>query len=171
MKKEVTSHVVKGLVVALILVAFDVVAYTMGYKLESWVGFVWMGIFLAAIIWGVLNYGNQMNHNVTFGKLFMHGFKMSAVIACIWFVYTLLAVYLLFPEMMDQMWEKAMEDARKNPNYNEEQMQQGMAIGQKIMKVTVLAGAVLGPLIIGCIGALIGAAAGKKRPVAEFENV
>ena len=171
MQKEVTSHVIKGLIVALILMVFDVVSYIMGFKMESWAGFLWMGMLLIAVIWGTVNYGNQMNHNVTFGKLFMHGFKMSAVIACIWFVYTVLAVYLIFPEMLDEMWEKAMEEARKNPNYDQAQMQQGMEIGRKIMKVTVLAGAVLGPLIIGCIAALIGAAAGKKRPVGEFENV
>lgn len=171
MKKEVTSHVVKGLIVALILVILDVVIKVLGLGMETWAGLISTALFLGAVIWGTLNYGVQMEHNVTFGKLFLHGFKMSAVVACIVFVYTVLSVYVIFPEMLDQMWEKGMEEARKRPDYNEEQMQQGMGIAKKIMTVSVLAGSLLGTLVVGCIGALIGAAAGKKRPRPEFENV
>ena len=171
MQKEVTSHVVKGLIIALLLIVLDIVIKVMGLGTETLIGLIPTLIFLGAIIWGTIIYGVQMEHNVTFGKLFMHGFKMSAVVACLVFVYTVLSVYVIFPEQLDQMWEKAMEKARSRPDYNEEQMQQGMEIGRKIMTVTVLVGSLLGTLVVGVIGALIGAAAGKKRPRPDFENV
>jgi hypothetical protein len=171
MQKEVTSHVTKGLLAVLILIVYDLAAQFLGFKYEGWNGLVWAALLLGMLIWGCINYGTQMNDNVTFGKVFTYGFKMTAVIICIWFVYTLLTVYVIFPNMLDEMWEKGVEQARKRPDFNEERFQQGAAIGRKVMKAFVFVGALLIPLILGVVGALVGAAIAKKRPVpADFEN-
>lgn len=171
MQKEVTSHVVKGLMAVLVLIVYDLASNFLGFKMEGWNGIVWSALLLGMVIWGCIVFGTQMNHNVTFGKVFIHGFKMSAVIACIWFVYTLLAIHLIFPNLLEEMLDKGLEEARKNPQFREEDMEKGRGIALKVIKLTVYAGAVLGPLVIGVIGALLGGAFAKKRPVAEFENV
>jgi amino acid transporter len=170
MEKKVTSTLTKGVIISLIVIIINIIGHYANLALESWFGWVGLVIFLAAIIWSVLSYGKQMDDNATFGNLFAHGFKVSATIACITFVYTLLSVYVLFPEFIDQIVEKGIEQARKEGKATEEQLQQGIGLVRKITTITLLAGSVLGTLVVGVIASLIGAAIAKKNPQSPFEN-
>ena len=75
-----------------------------------------MYFFLAGIIWACISYSKQINANVTFGNLFAHGFKTTAVIIVIMFVYTIVALKVLFPDMVDKsmaMTRQKMEASGK----------------------------------------------------------
>lgn len=162
MEQKVTSHIVKGVIISLVFIIINVIGHLANVILESWFGWTILILFSVAIIWSVIIYSNQMQNNVTFGNLFAHGFKVTAVVACITFVYTILSVYLLFPDFIDQVVQKSMEQARKQGKVTDEQIEQGMGIAKKITTITILAGSVLGNLLIGAIASLIGAAVAKK---------
>jgi hypothetical protein len=167
METKVTSHVLKGLILALILIVIGLVGQFTKLYLEKWYGWISIVVFPTGILLSTYYYGQQMNGNVTFGNLFVNGFKATAVATCIVFVYTLLSVYLLFPEIVDEILDKGMEEARKQGKATEAQLQQGMELGHKIVKITLLAGSLIFNLILGVLGALIGAAIAKKNPEAS----
>ena len=170
MEKKVTTHIVKGLMLALILIVLSVVAHIMKFDLESWFGWTSMLIFCGGIIWAVIIYGKQMNDNVTFGNLFAHGFKTTAVVICIVFVFTVLSVYVLFPETIDQLMQKGVEEAKKQGKITDEQIQQSGDMMKKIITISLLAGSILINAIIGAVASVIGAAVAKKNPQSPFQQ-
>jgi hypothetical protein len=166
METKVTSHITKGLVLSLIFIVIGLVGRFTNLDLEPWFGWISLVILIAGIIWGVMNYGAQMNHTVSFGNLFAHGFKITAVIICITFVYTLLSVYVIFPDTVDRIIRYSIESGRMTA----EQAQQNPEMIKKMTTVFMMVGAILGTAIIGAISALIGAAVTKKKPQDPFAN-
>jgi hypothetical protein len=164
MEKQITSHAFKGLLIALVLIVLSLIGQFANLQFERWYGYVNWAIMVGAFIWSAIYFGKQMDNNVTFGSLFTHGFKTTAVTAVVVFIYTVLSVYVIFPDQLDKMWEKGVEEAMKGGKVTAEQMEQGASIGRKVMTVTVLAGSLIGTLIIGTVGSLIGAGVAKKNP-------
>ena len=170
METKITTHITKGVLIALIFIIYSLVGHVLNFDLESWFGWIATGIFIIAIIWSVVIYGNQMNNNVTFGNLFSHGFKVTAVVICITFVYTLLSVYVIFPDSIDRITRKGIETAIQQGKMTSDQAQQSSAMIKKITTVSLLAGSVVINAIIGALGSLIGAAVAKKNPQGPFGN-
>ncbi len=170
MEKKITTHIEKGILISLILCVVDLVGHFTKIYLENWFMGVSTVLTVGAIIWSVLLYGKQMNNDVTFGNLFAHGFKTTAVITCIMFVYTLLSAYVIFPDFIDQVVEKGLADARKQGTVSEEDLSKNIGMIKNITTITIFAGVVLGELIIGAIASLIGAAVAKKNPQTPFSQ-
>ena len=162
MNPAVTTPTTKGLLLGLILIIIALATYFSGIDMSG--GIQWLGyiIFLLGIVFCIIQYGKQINHNSTFGNYFAHGFKISAIVTIIMIVYVV-AFILLFPEFKD----KAMEEARKNmnsKNLSEEQMDKAIEISRKFFMTFLIAGTLIGYLILGAIASLIGAAVTKKNP-------
>lgn len=170
METKIMTHITKGFIIALVLIVFSLAGHLLNVDLESWYGWIAMAIFIVAIIWGVTFYGKQMNNNVTFGNLFAHGFKITAVVICITFLYTLLSVYVLFPDSIDKIVQKGIDQAIQQGKMTSEQSQSSYAMIKKITTISILAGSILLDGIVGAIGALIGAAITKKNPQDPFGN-
>lgn len=171
MEKKITTHITKGLILALILIIVDVIASVAGFKFETW--FKWLPslFFCGAIIWVCINYANQMDNNVTFGNVFSHGFKASAVTACIMVIYALLSVFLLFPEQKEQAMEMARKQMEAKGNIPEASIEQGLDFARRLYIPFAILGVVIGSLLVGAIASLIGAAIAKKNPPAPFQQV
>lgn len=170
METKVTTHVVKGLVIALILIVISLIGQFLNINLETWFSWTSVLIFIAAIAVAVNIYGKQVNYNATFGNLFVHGFKTTAVVVCITFLFTVLSMYVLFPDMVDKIIAKGMEDAKRQGKITDEQIQQGGDMIRKITVITLLAGSLIGGLVMGAIGALLGAIFTKKNPQTPFQQ-
>lgn len=169
MEKKITSHITKGLILVLLLIVIDVASTVLDFKFETW--FKWLPtlFFCAAIIWACVNYANQMENNVTFGNIFAHGFKTSAVVACIMVLYVILSLYVLFPDQID----KGLEVARKqmeDQNIPEDKIDQNLAIGRKLAFPMTIIITVVGNLLVGAIASLIGGAVAKKNPPSPFQQ-
>ncbi|MBI1781922.1 MAG: DUF4199 domain-containing protein [Sphingobacteriales bacterium] len=132
MEKKVTSHVTKGLILALVLIVVDVAATVLNIKYETW--FKWLPtlFFCIVIIWACINYANQMDNNVTFGNVFVHGFKTSAVIACIMVLYVILSIFVLFPDQIDKVLDVARKQMEEK-NLPESNIDQGIAFTKNFM--------------------------------------
>lgn len=170
METKVTTAQAKGLIIALIIIVLSTVGHLFNIYLEPWFGWTIGAIFLAGIIWSTNIFGKQMDNNVTFGNLFAHGFKVTAVFICITFVFTVLTVYVLFPDTIDQIIQYQTEQAIKSGKMTNEQLQQALPMMKKFTPIGIFAGSVFINAIIGCIGALIGAAITKKNPQTPFGN-
>jgi len=106
MNQTITPVATKGLVLSLILIVIALGTYFSGVSMSGGIQYLGYVIFLAGIIFCIMQYGKQINYASTFGNYFSHGFKISAIVTVIMIVYVI-AFMLLFPEFK----EKAMEEA------------------------------------------------------------
>jgi hypothetical protein len=170
MEKKVTSHITKGLVIALILFVLDIIAGFAHFKFATWWRWIPSIILLAAIIWACLNFAAQKNHDVTFGNIFGHGFKTSVVVACITIVFSLLSIFLIFPETKDVALEEARKQMEAKGTLSQDMIDQSLEITRKMFVPFAIIGVIVGSLIVGAIASLIGAAVAKKNPQTPFEK-
>ncbi|MEX6690048.1 DUF4199 domain-containing protein [Danxiaibacter flavus] len=168
MEKKVTTPVVKGIIITLILIVFGLVIYFTGNMQNKVLGSVQYAILCVGIIWACINYANQMDGYVTFGNIFAHGFKTTAVVIALLSVYTFLALKFIFPDMIDQALEQARKEMESKNQMSDEQIEKGLEIGRKYFVPFVIGGLVLFFAIIGAIGSAIGAAVAKKKPQDPF---
>lgn len=169
MEKQITSHLVKGLILSLILIVISLVANFTGQQQASWAQWAGNLILLAGVIVSCITYANQMDNYVTFGNVFAHGFKTSVVTACLVIVFTV-AFLLLSPEVKEEALEKARQEMIKNGT-PDEAIDKGIAITKKYFFVFTIAVIIFFYLLIGLVGSLLGAAISKKKEVDPFSNI
>jgi NADH:ubiquinone oxidoreductase subunit 6 (subunit J) len=167
MEQKGTSPVLKGVIITLLLIVLGLIIYFTGQMENKSIGYLQYVILVGGIIWSCISYAKQMNGNVTFGNVFAHGFKTTAVVAALLAVYTFIAVKFLFPDMVDKALEIAKKDM-ESKNLTDEQMQTGLDMARKFFVPFAIGGILIGFAIIGCISSLIGAAVAKKNPQGPF---
>ncbi len=163
MQQPVTSTSTKGTVIGLILVVLALATYFLNLKANGplqWLGWV---IFIAGIIWSVMSYGKQINHNSTFGNYFAHGFKVSALVTAIMVIYVIIFV-LLFPDFKEKAIDEARKSMQEKNNLTQEQINAGIEMTKKFFMVFLIGGTLVSYLFFGAVCSLIGAAITKKEP-------
>jgi len=168
MEKKITTPVTKGIVISLILIVIGLVTYFLDMsanKAMQWVGYI---IFIAAIIWSVSSYGQQIDFNSTFGKYFSHGFKVTAIVTLFMVIFT--AIFIsIFPDIKEKAMELARKSMEAKGNLTSDQITQALEITRKFFMVIALVGALVGYLFFGAIASLIGALVTKKNPHPELD--
>jgi ammonia channel protein AmtB len=170
-ENKVMTHITKGLLVALILIVLGIAAHLAGFENASWYRWIPLIVLFFAIIWACVYYSNQMNGLVTFGNLFSHGFKMSAVVTIILILWSVLAITLIFPEMKEKAIDTARQQMEDSGKLNDSQIDQQLEITRKYFLLFVIVFTLLGTLIVGAIASLVGAAAAKKKPVNPLDQM
>jgi hypothetical protein len=165
---QTKSHINKGLIIAAILICFNAISHFTKIYFDEWTTLAFAVIVIVGIIVSIHFFSKELNYNTTFGSLFTYGFKTAAVITCVYFVYTILALYVFFPGIIEEKFNNGIEEAKKQGAFDEkalkENMEAGMTIGKKIVTYTYIAGSLMATLFLGVIAALIGAAVIKKNP-------
>jgi NADH:ubiquinone oxidoreductase subunit 6 (subunit J) len=167
MEKTVTTPVIKGLIISLIIIVFGVAIYFAGQSMNQGLGSLQYLLLIGGVIWACISYAKQMNGNVTFGNVFAHGFKTTSVVTVITIIYTVIALKFLFPDMMDMALDKTREELAKG-NMSEEQSEAAIEMTTKFFLPFAIGGILIVFLIVGCIASLIGAAVAKKNPQGPF---
>lgn len=171
MEQKVTTPLVKGVIITLLLIVFGLIIYFTGQIGNSTIGYLQYVILIAGIIWCCTSYAKQMNGNVTFGNVFGHGFKTTAVVAAFMVIYTVIAVKFLFPDMVDQSMEIAKQKMQESSSkLSDEQIEQSLSMVRKFFIPFAIGGIILGFALIGAIASLIGAAVAKKNPPTPFQQ-
>ena len=163
-ENKIMSPQIKGLLIALIVIVLGIAGYYTDLGFNNWFNWVVNGIMFVAILVACVHFANQKEGYVTFGNVFLHGFKITAVVAVILLVYTLLAFTVLFPDMKERIFEMQQAQMEKQ-GLDDDKMEQGMAFMKKYFMIFLVLGVIFGTLIWGCIASLIGAAVAKKKPV------
>lgn len=170
MENQVTTHIVKGVILSAISIVFAIVVYVFNLYEMSILSYINYAVFLGGLIYGAILYSNQNNNNVTFGNVFAHGFKTTAVVIVITSIYTILSVKVLFPEMLDKILEISRKKMAENPKMTDEMIEQAMSMTKKFFVPFALGGTIIGTGILGAIGSAIGAAVAKKNPNPFSDN-
>jgi hypothetical protein len=170
METKVTTPQIKGLIISLVLIIYGLIIYFVdGMKHEA-LQYVQYVLFLAGIIWACITYSKQLNANVTFGNLFAHGFKTTAVITVIVLIYTILAFNFLFPDMVDKSIEISRQKMEASGKMTDSQIDQQLTMMKDHFTLFAVVGVIIGFAILGAVSSLIGAAVAKKRPQDPFGN-
>lgn len=171
MENQVTSHIVKGVILSAISIVFAIIVYVFNLYEMSLLSYLNYAVFLGGLIYGAILFSNQNNNNVTFGNVFAHGFKTTAVVIVITSIYTILSFKVLFPDMLDKVLEISRKKMAENPKMTDEMIEQAMAMTKKFFIPFALGGTIIGTGILGAIGAAIGAGVAKKNPNPFSDNV
>ena len=163
-ENKIMSPQIKGLLIALIVIILGIGGYYSELGFSNWFNWAVNGVMVVAIIIACIHFANQKEGYVTFGNVFMHGFKISAVIAAIVLVYSVLAFTVLFPDMKERMFEMQQAQMEKS-GLDGDKLEQAMTMMKKYFMIGVVLGVIFGTLILGCIASLIGAAVAKKKPI------
>ena len=169
MENTVTSHIVKGAILSAISIVFSVIVYVFNLYEITWLSWINYALFLGGLIYGAILYANQNNNNVTYGNVFAHGFKTTAVVIVITVLFTVLSTKVLFPDMVDKIVDMTRKQMEKNPQMTDEMIEQAVTMTKKFFLPFAIGGAIIGTGILGAIGSVIGAAVAKKNPN-PFEN-
>ena len=170
--KNVTSHIVKGAIIASIGILISIIVHVFNLYDAQWINWITYVIIIGGLVYGAILYSNQNNNNVTFGNIFAHSFKTTAVIIVIQTIYTLLAIKVLFPEMLDKVLEISRKKMEENPKMTEEMVDSAINMTRKYFVPFAIGGSIIGTAFIGLIGSLLGASFAKKNanPFNESQN-
>jgi len=169
METQVTSHIVKGITLSVISIVFSVIVSVFNlYEIQSLI-YLNYAIFLVGLIYGAILYSNENKNQVTFGNIFAHGFKTTAVIIVITSLYTVLAVKFLFPESIDISLRISRKGMESNPNIPKESIDQNLNLVRNYFIPLTLGISMVVLAFLGLIASLIGAAVAKKN-TNPFEN-
>jgi len=173
MKKKTSDYLGKGLMLSLILIVVDLIGGFAHLRFDTW--FKWLStiITFVGIIVFCIQFGKQQTDGVTFGKVFGYGFKIALLVSALMAVYSLLSVFVIFPEFLDQLLAKTRTDMEAKGNMSEEQIDVAVNMTKKFMKpIPLMLFAFLATLFFSTIAALLGAAFTKKtEPVIFKDNV
>src|SRR5450755_3586769 len=124
MKKKSTDYIGKGLIISLLLMVIDLIGGFAHLRFETW--FKWLSTILLIIllIYFCIQYGKAQTDGVTFGKVFGYGFKIALVVSILMVIYTMISVYLIFPEFVDQVLLKTRTDLEAKGGLSEDQIDQ-----------------------------------------------
>lgn len=166
MDKKVTSPVVKGVVISLVLTVLSIAAQLLEFDTASWYRWTSLLLLVAAIIGACILYSNQQNNYVTFGNVFAHGFKTTAVVTCLTILFTVI-LFMVMPELKERFFTLAAAEAEKS-GATDEMIEKQQSLLTNMFWVFIIGGIMVTYLIVGVIASLIGAGVAKKKPVDPF---
>jgi len=170
METKITTPVIKGIIITLLLIVYGLVIYFTHQIQNQLLSYLQYVIFVGGIIWSCINYSKQLNSNVTFGNLFAHGFKTSAVVTVLLLIYTVIALNFLFPDIVDKSLEISRQKMEASGKLSDSQIDQQLGMVKDHFTLIAVAGIIIGFAILGVIGSLLGAAIAKKKPQDPFGN-
>ena len=169
-ENKIMSPQIKGLLIALIVIILGIAGYFTGLGFSTWFNWVVNAIMFAAIIIACVHFANQKQGYVTFGNVFLHGFKITAVVAIIVLVYSLLAFTVLFPDMKEKIFEMQQAQMEKQ-GLDDDKLEQATTMMKKYFMIFLVLGVIFGTLIWGSIASLIGAAVAKKKKINPLDQM
>lgn len=163
MNMQNKTHINKGLIVAAVLISFNMVAHFTKTNFEEWTRLAFGAIIVFGIAISVYLFSKEIECNKTFSTLFSYGFKVTAVVACVYFIYNLLAVYLFFPNFIEESIKRQVIDLKKISPIDEKGLQENMARAKSVARAMYFALTLMITLFLGVIGSLISSVAVQKN--------
>jgi hypothetical protein len=171
MKKKSTDFIGKAILLSLILIVIDLIGGFAHLRFETWFRWISTIVMIIVLIVFCIQFGKQQTDGVTFGKVFGYGFKISLVVSAFMVIYTLLSIYVIFPEFIDQILVKTRTDLQAKGGMSDDQIDQAVSMTKKFMQpIPLIIFTFLATLFFNTIGSLLGAAFTKKSEPNVFQD-
>jgi len=153
----------KGIIIALIMIVYQLTLHFTGLDKNKPLGWLNMLIFTGLITYFTMMQSKALNGQVTFGNLFGYGFKIVAIVILIMVAWSFLMYKVIFPDMKEQFLQIQREAGLKK-GATEDQINAGIAVTKNFFMVFIIGGTIFYYGILGVIGALLGGAFSKRIP-------
>ncbi len=146
----------KGLLTGIVMILISVgIYFTMG-NFQNKLQYITYSVYVAGIIWTLLEYAKQPGAEHRFGAYFSQGFRCFIVVTLLMVIFT--AVFLLSqPHLKHEMAGIYKTEIAKTGNYTEPEIAEKVAMAEKSFFPSMLMGAVFGYLAIGAMVTAIAA--------------
>jgi len=161
---KIMSPQIKGILISLVIIILGIAGYFSNLAFSSWYSWAVNCVLVIAIIFACVHYANQKQGYVTFGNVFSHGFKVTAVVTIFLLIYTLLAMTVLFPDMKEKIFTM-QETKMEEKGLDADKIETTMTMMKKYFTLFLVLGVIFGNIVFGSIASLIGAAVAKKKPI------
>lgn len=154
MQQLFSSHIRKGMVIAVVIALFKIVLHLSHQFFNDTLIYMGWCVFIVLIMVSVILFKQTVTEALTFGGYFAHGFKTTAVATSIIFIVMLLLFYLVFPNLFDVPLNEMAINAAKDPVIGKTF---DPLMAKKVFRLMYLSKALMGNLLLGVIGSLFGA--------------
>jgi Protein of unknown function (DUF4199) len=164
MEKKITSRITKGVIIVCILIALDLVLQKLYNPVPDGLRYMpGLAIVFAGVLAGCIIYSKQSGGKLSFGDVFSHGFRTTAVIAFLMAVYTFIAVKFIYPAPGPAEMEAAVKAIEQRGNTLHEEAKQLAEQAAKNRWIIYVSVSIFASLIPGLIGSLMGAVIARKN--------
>jgi uncharacterized membrane protein (DUF485 family) len=146
----------KGLITGAVMIAVSILIYFAKGNFDGTLQYVVYSIYLAGIVWTLIDFKKNATTLPTFKEFFSQGFKCFIVVTLLMVVFTLIFI-LLHPELKEQMAANMQAEMSKSKDLVQSDIDARIVTAKKIFLPAFLMGAVFGYLIIGALVTVIGA--------------
>ncbi|MEP7111263.1 MAG: DUF4199 domain-containing protein [Ferruginibacter sp.] len=146
----------KGLVTGIVMILVSIIIYYIKGNFENRLQYITYSIYVAGILWTLLEFHKVKDHSNKFGVYFSQGFKCFVVVTLLMVIFT--AVFLwMQPQLKDEMAVIYKTDLVKNGNYTMPEIEDRVKNAKKSFFPSLVMGAVFGYLVIGAMVTAIAA--------------
>ena len=141
---------IKGLITGIVMIMVSVIIYYTKGNFENKLQYITYSIYVAGIVWALIEFSKLNGHPDKFGTYFSQGFKCFIVVTLLMVVFT--AVFLLLqPQLKNEMAVIYKADLVKNGNYTLREIEEKVKIAKKSFLPSHIMGAIFGYLVIGAM--------------------
>ncbi|HEY4148534.1 MAG TPA: DUF4199 domain-containing protein [Chitinophagaceae bacterium] len=160
--KKTTSHILKGIIIAVLYMMIDFIVEKKGEQAPVFLRYLPAIIMAGGVILSCFIFGRQTGGHSTFGDVFAHGFKTTAVFTFLVAVYAYIMIQYVFPPTEKDI-QAAMATIQQQGNVMPQEVRKMAVDASKHAWVITVSGGIFASLICGLVGSLIGAAIAKKK--------
>ena len=148
------SATYKGLITGAVIIGLSVAIYYFKGSFDNNLQYITYTVYVAGIIWALVDYSKSATGEKTFKNLFTQGFKCFIVVTLLMVVYTW--VFLkMHPAMKEEMAVKYRSEMEKTGNYTAAEIDKQVALAKQYFVTALLSAAIFGYLLIGsCVTAI-----------------
>ncbi|MEI7736929.1 MAG: DUF4199 domain-containing protein [Ferruginibacter sp.] len=144
----------KGLITGAVMILISIAIYLAKKSYDNNLQYITYTVYIAGIIWTLVDFKKLTDGPVTFKTCFAEGFKYFVVVTFLMVIFTLVFI-LLHPELKEQMAENMRVAYKGAKDMMPSDIENRVAAAKKFFLPGYLMGAVLGYLVIGALGTLV----------------
>jgi len=122
-----------GLILGFVSILMHVILFALGKHLEQdWkISVLSIAITTVAVVLGIKKFKESNNGLLSFGQGLKTGIAIAMISAVIYIIYTMVFMYVISPESMEQGLEIARQKLLDNPNMTDETIEAALAMQKK----------------------------------------
>ncbi len=164
MENKITSHLLKGVIIVGTLIVLDIVLQKAYSTVPDGVRYMSrLVICFVGVLGGCILYMKQTGGAPSFGEVFSHGFKTTAVVAFFMALYTFIAVKFIYPPPGAAEMEAAVKAIEQQGSALHEEARQLAAKAAENRWIIYVSLSIFASLIPGLLGSLAGGVIAKKN--------
>jgi hypothetical protein len=140
----------KGLLTGAVMILVSVIIYYTKGNFENKLQYITYSIYVAGIVWTLIEFSRSQNNNNKFGAYFSQGFKCFIVVTLLMVIFTV-AFLLTQPQLKDEMAVFYKAELVKTGNYTLPEIEEKIAVAKKSFVPSLVMGAIFGYLVIGAM--------------------